>query len=368
MTAHLPAKPRKTTLPPGMVFAMAAWVIFITSTLYCLCTAFAALVVFADPFYCALNLVLASALVWCTAGFLINVPLCLYLINRFSTGSLNEIASTYKKTLRVWERLPVAKDVNFGVGLATFAFIEHTRGNFDNAEQYYRRALTVIEKNKRAAYPHLAAVTNNYAGLLVRQHRFVEADFLLTRSLEIWESQKGNEYNGSAIPLCSQAALHLECEEIDQAEDCLLNARRRFESNDPQMILPDSMWQCKTVCFLGLTLVYCKKKSWADAFKFMEMALDLISMRPVSFGPLSIYTTNKIIKELLAAEKFEQAERLLELAYWIGGRFPDHPDTVNLLEHYDNLLRLTGRAAEIPDMRRWIRPVQPQLPSITKAP
>ncbi len=347
-----------------MFLALIAWLLFVSCCLYLTWLGTVALIT-GDTVGGAFNLTFGIALAWSTAGFIINVPLCLYLTNRFSTGRLNEIAGTYKRALHIWEKLPIAKDVNFGVGLATLGFIQHTRGNFDDAESYYRKALRVIEKNKRAAYPHLAAVTNNYAGLLLRQHRFVEAEYLLTTSLSIWESQKGNEWNGSAIPLCTLAAMHLESGELNEAEEYLLNARRRFEANDPKMILPDSMWQCKTVCFLGLMLVYCRKEQWVDAFKFMEMALDLINRRPISFGPLSIYTTSTIVKELLSAGKFEQAERMLEVAYSTGGQYPDHPDTINLLEQYDSLLRLTGRSAEVADMRRWIRPMMPQIKSIT---
>lgn len=366
MTARLPATTDSSSVPRGMWAALVAWIIFIACCAFLTVSGVASLLA-GDTFSTVFNLIFAIALGWSTAGFIINVPLSLYLTNRFANGQLNEIAQTYRKVLRIWEKLPVAKDVNFGVGLATLAFIQHTRGNFDDAEFYYRKALRVIEKNKRAAYPHLAAVANNYAGLLVRQHRFVEAEYLLNTSLSIWEGQKGNEWNGSAIPLCSLASMCLESGDIDQAENYLLNARRRFESADPQMILPDSMWQCKTVCFLGLTLVYCKKKQWADSFKFMEMAMDLVHRRTISFGPLSIYTANKIVSEFLAAEKFDQAERMLELAYAIGGMYPDHPDTINLLEQYDSLLRLTGRTAEIADMKRWIRPVEHKPKSITSS-
>ncbi|MBY0545763.1 MAG: tetratricopeptide repeat protein [Candidatus Obscuribacterales bacterium] len=359
---QLPSTASKSnSYPPGMVLALVAWLAIATAAVVLVCSGGQALLR-GDVLSFVFDAAMVALLGWSTGGFLINVPLCMYLTTKFSGGHLTEIAATYRRALHIWERLPVAKDVNLGVGMATFAFIQHTRGRFDEAESHYRKALKLIEKNKQAAYPHLAAITNNYASLLLREHRFVEAEDLLDTSIAIWEKQKGAEWNGSAIPLCTTAAMHLECGELDKAEDCLLNARRRFEAQqNPRMILPDSMWQCKTVCYLGLMLVYCRKKQWGDAFKFMELSLDLVHHRPISFGPLCLYVTNKIVEELLAAGKLEQAERMIELAYMIGGKYPDHPDAIAVLEQYDNLLRLTGRTEEIGDMRRWIRPVTPKI-------
>lgn len=344
-----------------MILAFAAW-LSITLAAGLLVFSAGRALLSGDIFSFVFDTLMVTLLGWSTGGFLINVPLCLYLSNKFSGGHLTEIAGTYRRTLHIWQRLPVAKDVNLGVGMATLAFIQHTRGRFDEAESHYCKAIKLIEKNKQAAYPHMAAITNNYASLLLREHRFVEAEEMLDASIAIWERQKGAEWNGSAIPLCTTAAMHLECGELDKAEDCLLNARRRFEaSQDPRMILPDSMWQCKTVCYLGLTLVYCRKKQWSDAFKFMELSFDLVQHHPISFGPLCLYVTNRIVQELIDAGKLQQAERMLELAYMIGGRYPDHPDAVTVLELYDSLLQLTGRTDEIADMRRWIRPVSPHV-------
>ena len=365
MSRDLPARITKSAVPRGMRVAVLIWLIFAGVFIYALFCAGCALAS-GDLFSAGLNGALAAVLAWSTAGFLINVPLCFYLTRKFSSGHFTEIAAAYKRTLRIWERLPIAKDLNFGVAVATLAFIQHARGRFDDAEMQYRRAIKIMSKNKRAAYPHYAVITNNYAGLLVREHRFEEAEELLATALGIWEKQKGHEWNGSAIPLCTMASMYLESGDLEQAENYLLNARRRFEAQrDPQMILPDSMWQCRTVCYLGLTLVYCRKRQWSDAFKFMELALDLVYHRPIAFGTLSLYTTGKIVQELLSAGKVEQAERMLELAYSIGSKYPDHPDAISLLDHYENLLRLTGRVAEISDMRRWIRPVTPMLRSIS---
>jgi tetratricopeptide (TPR) repeat protein len=357
MSRKLPATTTvKSSVPAGMHFAVLAWILFFVCLAYMFSAGVSA-VLMGDPFGSMYHFGFGLALLWSTAGFMINVPLCVYLTTKFGKGEISVLAVNYKRSIRMWERLPVIKDVNFGVGLATLAFIEHTRGHFDDAENYYRKALRVIEKNKRAAYPHLAAVANNYAGLLIRQSRFEEADFLLQTSLSIWEAQKGSEWNGSAIPLCTMAAVQLEQGELDKAEDYLLQARRRFEESDPNMILPDCMWQCRVACFLLLTWLYCQKQLWTDAFKFMDMTLELVHQKPISFGTLALYTANKIVEELLNAEKYEQAEQMLELAYYTAGKVPDHPDTITLLEHYDILLQLTDRAGEIPDMRRWIRPV-----------
>lgn len=359
---QLPAtKSKSSSLPTNLVVAIGVWFLM-TGTLAYLVLLAAQRAIEGDALTATLNIGVAAFLYWRTGGFLINLPLSLYLANNLKEGQLVQTATAYKRALKLWERLRVHKDANFAVTMSGLAYIQHNRGHFDEAELYYSKAIFLLEKHKTVAYPHLAAIQNNYASLLIRQGNFLEAERLISASLSIWENQKSGEWNGSAIPLCTKASMHIEQGDLEKAEECLLHARRRFESDPkPAMIIPESLLQCQTVCYLGLTQLYCKKGQWGDAAKFMQLTLDMVQHHHIAFGPLSLYVTSNIIDEYMNANKLDQAERMLELAYQTAGKYPDHPDSVEILEHYDKLLRITNRSDEVADMRRWIRPILPKL-------
>lgn len=364
MSAKLPSKRSQGSTPPALLQSLFVVSLLLMSTIAAVYIG-SSWLMSGDILFGSAYLLLGLLLFRSSAGVMINLPLCFYLTRKYSTGDLGQIASTYKKVLKVWSVTPFIKDAHYAISVSTLAFVEHTRGRFDEAEALYRESIKLIEKNKAIAYPHLAAIANNYAGLLIRQHRFDEADYLLSMSLSIWEAQKGDEWNGSAIPLCTMAALSIERDDLVSAQEYLANAQRRFEERRPRFILPDSMWQCEVTCYLLLSLLHCKKQSRAEASKYLTLALDIAHHKPVAFGTVSLYTTNKLIDEFIAAGRLDEAERILELAYTASLKHPDHPDTVLLLDQYESLLKLTGRAKEVADMRRWIRPVELKVKTLT---
>ena len=67
---------------------------------------------------------------------------------------------------------------------------------------------------------------------------------------------------------------------------------------------------------------------------------------------------NALANEYMNSKMFGEAESLLELAYSAAQGQPFHPDAKQLLNYYEKLLLLTGRQAEVSDMRSWVRTVE----------
>ena len=66
--------------------------------------------------------------------------------------------------------------------LATFY---EQQGEFEKAEEQYKRALSIKEKTSGPNHPDVALILNKYAGLLRHAHRNDEADHLSQRASEI---------------------------------------------------------------------------------------------------------------------------------------------------------------------------------------
>lgn len=70
--------------------------------------------------------------------------------------------------------------------LATFY---EQQGEFEKAEEQYKRALSIKEKTSGPNHPDVAIILNNYADLLRHAHRHEEADDLSRRASEIMAKQ-----------------------------------------------------------------------------------------------------------------------------------------------------------------------------------
>jgi hypothetical protein len=64
---------------------------------------------------------------------------------------------------------------------------------------------------------------------------------------------------------------------------------------------------------------------------------------------------NELANEYMNLKMFGRAEHLMNIAYAIGHNHPFHPDAKQVLNYFEKLLLLTGRADEVADMRAWLR-------------
>lgn len=69
--------------------------------------------------------------------------------------------------------------------LYSLATYYEQQGEFEKAEEQYKRALSIKEKTSGPNHPDVAIILKNYAGLLRQAHRNEEAERLLTRANEI---------------------------------------------------------------------------------------------------------------------------------------------------------------------------------------
>ncbi len=313
-----------------------------------------------EPFEGVLYLLLSIALAWSFASFLVSVPFGLFVWRNYSQENLRKLDYAATRVVRLWKRFPLPRDPVYSTFLSTLAFVRSCLGRMDESCKLYYEALAVMSKPryKRMAYPHLATVLNNIAGIHSREHNFDEANRLLDQSLAIWEAQKGREKNGAAIPYTNKAHILIEQGQLDEAEKLLLKARSLYEDPEqPRLIVQDTVKQARIICLLELVDLSCRKGKPAEARSYVEEALGVIASVSVPPGPQLLRSLNSASASLLALEEVDVCARLLAMAYDIGRLFPDHPDAQRTLEVFEGLLTKTSRQSEISDMKRWLLPV-----------
>lgn len=92
----------------------------------------------------------------------------------------NQLLETVKTAENLGEGNPLLMSSLYN--LATFY---EQQGEFEKAEEQYKRALSIKEKTRGPNHPDVALILNKYAGLLRQTHRDEEAEHLAKRASKI---------------------------------------------------------------------------------------------------------------------------------------------------------------------------------------
>ncbi len=101
-----------------------------------------------------------------------------------STEAETQLRETVKTAENLGEGNPLLMSSLYS--LATFY---EQQGEYEKAEEQYKRALSIKEKTNGPNHPDVAIILNKYAGLLRHAHRDEEADLLSQRANEIMANQ-----------------------------------------------------------------------------------------------------------------------------------------------------------------------------------
>src|SRR5215213_10103406 len=169
-----------------------------------------------------------------------------------------------------------------------------------DAEQYFRRGLSIREKVSGANHLDLVYSLNNLASLYATQAKYSEAEQLFLRSLTIMQNSSGVDASMVTGSLNGLGGVYYDQGKYDQAEPLLkqsLAIREKYLGAEDSSV---------ATSLLGLASLYRKQ------------------------------------------ERYKEAEPLYRRALSIGEKTfgPTHPGVATILDHYAMLLRSTHRDAE----------------------
>ena len=100
----------------------------------------------------------------------------------------SEAETQLRETVKTAEHLGEGNPLLMS-SLYSLATFYEQQGEYDKAEEQYKRALSIKEKTNGPNHPDVAIILNKYAGLLRHAHRDEEADLLSQRASEIMANQ-----------------------------------------------------------------------------------------------------------------------------------------------------------------------------------
>jgi len=123
------------------------------------------------------------------------------------------------------------EDLAMARTLSSLAILRRQQGALAEAEQLYRRALTIRERTQGPDHPDVAATLNNLAGVLAAQGNYDAAQPALERALTIRQKTLGNDHVLTAESLNNLALLYAAQGNADAAEPLYQRAVAVLEKN-----------------------------------------------------------------------------------------------------------------------------------------
>ena len=261
------------------------------------------------------------------------------LANLFNlTGRFDEAIPLYQRSLAVREERG-GDPLKIAVILQNLGGCYWEQGRFDEAEPLLLRALAIREQAFGPDHTKVADSLNNIAILVKAQGRYDEAESLFHRALTIEENALGPEHPDVAVPLQNLAELYLVLERYPEAERHSLRARGLRE----KALGPEHPDLAATLSTLGD--LRRRQGRLAEAESHLRRALAIVEKK---LGPETIWSAfclGSLATVYRDQRRFAAAEPLYRRAMAIleVNLQPDHPELVDLLAEYAELLATTGR-------------------------
>ncbi|HXR65901.1 MAG TPA: FxSxx-COOH system tetratricopeptide repeat protein [Ktedonobacteraceae bacterium] len=243
--------------------------------------------------------------------------------------------------------------------LSKLGVLHLIRANYQQADHYLRRALSVHERVLEPAHPDLAQNLNDLAGVQHNQGAYAQAEPLYQRALAIQEQTLGAENPATARTLNNLALLAYNLAKYPEAEALnkrALAAREKLGAKNVET----------GQSVLNLAHVYRMQQRYAEAEPLFARALAIYED---VYGPEHAQTgiaLNGCALLSKAQQQYDQAEPLFRraLAIWEKTLGPEHPRNVGALNalamlvlsqgNYREAEQLLRRALHIQEQTSWL--------------
>jgi tetratricopeptide (TPR) repeat protein len=213
---------------------------------------------------------------------------------------------------------------------------------FPEAEELFRQALAICEKELGPEHRKTSTKLNNLASLLWQQERYAEAEPLYRRALGIDEKALGTNHPDLMFPLDGLGLTLHTLGRYAEAEPLHRRSLKLCEENlGPDH--PDT-----AIAMNNLSCLLREQRRFAEAEPLARRALAVYEKRMGPDHPHTIGMANNLITVLLGQGKYAEAEPMVmsTIATREKKLGPDHPQTARALAAAGAVCRAQGRYAD----------------------
>ncbi len=260
-------------------------------------------------------------------------------------GQYEQAEPLYQRALTTFERVLGAEHPDTLNSVNSLAGLYWRQGKYEQAEPLLQRALTTFERLLGAEHPDTLGTVNNLAVLYWNQGKYEQAEPLYQRALTTKERVLGPEHPSTLHTVNNLANLYADQGKYEQAEPLYQRALTTYE----RVLGPEHPDTLNTVN--NLAVLYRKQGKYEQAESLYQRALTTYERVLGPEHPDTLNTVNNLAILYRNQGKYEQAEPLLQRALTTRERVlgPEHPDTVSTRENYTNLLQEMKKRAQAGD-------------------
>jgi len=265
-----------------------------------------------------------------------------YLHIRARYGEAEEL---YKRALKIRERQLGTDHPDTATVLNNLAGLYASQGKYGEAEGLCKRALAIREQRLGATHPDTAQSLNTLANLYYQEERYVEAEPLYTRALSIREQRLGATHPDTAQSLNNLANLYYQEERYVEAEPLYTRALSIYEQLE-------TTHPATALSLNNLAGLYASQRKYGEAEELYKRALAIKEQRFGAVHPSTATSLNNLAGLYYERRKYAEAEPLYKRALEIRKQQlgAAHLSTT---QSFDNLIRLyqmQGKHAEAESM------------------
>jgi tetratricopeptide (TPR) repeat protein len=250
---------------------------------------------------------------------------------------------TMEQALTIMREFTLENDPELSPFKVDMARLLAAKGDYQQAETYYKSVIGSIEKSFGPEHLYTAKVYSSMALLYARQGRYDEAEELIARALPIQERVHGPD-NHLLVPVW------LIKSRIYEANGDMLNAKVFLEKslsaveNQPDS---DYMVECDVLIRLGEFSLLSEK--YTKAKVAFQKALEVLENSQNNKNDRTAVALNNLAKVYINQGKYSEAQNLCGRALEILENIFDehHPCVAEVLQTLVQLHRKTGNVAEV---------------------
>ena len=258
----------------------------------------------------------------------------------------------YKRALSILEKALGPDNPGVATALGSLALCYQHQGSYAEAEPLLERALGIDEKALGPEDAGLATDLNNLASLYDDQGKYADAEPFYKRALSILEKALGPDDPRVASALSNLSLLYYHLGKYAQAEPLSLRALRI----DEKALGPDHPGVA--IDLNGLGAVYEGQGRYAEAEPLLERSLTILEKALGADNPDLAIGMNNLAVLYMNEGKYAETEPLYQGALGIAEKAlgPDHPDVAKSLNNLAALYMDEGKYAEaVPLCQRALR-------------
>jgi tetratricopeptide (TPR) repeat protein len=250
-------------------------------------------------------------------------------------------------TSKFLEAHPSEEPLDLSVNLSNLGWALDEAGREREAEDAYRRALEIDERQSPLDEHAIAVRCCNLGACLSSQGKIAEAETLLRRAVEICERVLGVEHHGTLSSMNALANLLLKKGDYAGAQPLY---ERTLEVRE-RVLGPEHFATLLSVSNLAVLLT--SKGDYAGAQLLYERALEAGKRVLGTEHPDTLVSMNNLAGLLQQKGDYGGAQLLYERALEAQERAlgPEHPNTMSMIQNLSGLFEKMGRALEATALR-----------------